>query len=213
MGKELLPALTSGLVSFLILWGINSFIHRYFNVEGIPEWFGDVLFILLAFIIFIKKDFFFSSPISTGATIGFILAILWNIRGSVFLSRLFKTIFSFRFLLWLAVTAFGIYERSYVVGRWTFHIVSSAYNFRSMLLVLFLVLYILGSTFILFPDLYLSKRRRYSTFSMNRSVPASKKVFLCIIGVIIVFVFSGILPESLEFIHPRLGLSVYRRSV
>lgn len=209
MGRELLIALASGLISFLVFFGIGIFINRQFNIEELPEWIETIIFIAFLLILYFKRGFFFSEPLPTGATIGFILSILWNIKDSLFFSSFFSTVFSLRFLLWIAVTIAGLYKNTYILNIWNNSIVPHIKEAEPLFLVLAVLLYIFGSTLILFPHYYLKGRRRGSGFTMNRRVPASKKVFIYILGIILVFIFSGLLQEFETLIQRLIGLSAY----
>lgn len=196
MGSDLIIAIVSGVVSFLIFLLLLSLLKRAFNID-MPGWLIFVLGIIIVFVLYYKKEFFFGSPIAMGATIGFILSLLWNIRETAFLSGVLKGIFSFKFVWWAAITALGIFKRDIIVDLWNKYIIAGMPSGKQYLLITSLIIYIIGSIFILCPGVLTRKRRgRSSGFSMNRKSASSKIVFAEILGTILALLGSTLIIET-----------------
>jgi hypothetical protein len=169
-----------------------------FNVE-MPGWLVFILCLIIAFILYFKRGIFFSSPIATGATVGFIISILWNIIDAGFLSWLFKGMFLLRFILWILITALGIYKRSIMLDLWNKHIVTGTSAAVPYLLILAVLFFIAGSIFLLFPGVHLRKRGRSTGFSMTRRISKPKAFFIGILGALMTLIGSALLLEAYNF--------------
>lgn len=202
MGKELLLALISGAISFFVFLGIASFINRIFNLEDMPGWIEIVLSIIAGLILYFRRDFFFGSPSASGASIGFILSILWNVKDSVFMSGFFKTIFSLRFILLIAATVLGGGRKSSML--WDRYLADAAPNMKLFLLILSVVIYIAGSALLLIPRIRHESSNRCSRFSMYKRTLWHSKAIGSILGVVMVFASSGILRETVLAMIQRL---------
>lgn len=204
MGRELLLVLISGAISFFVFLGIASFINREFNLEDMPGWVEIVLSLIAGFILYFRRGFFFSSPVISGASMGFILSILWNVKDSVFMSKFFKTVFSLRFILLVAATVLGGVRKSFMAGMWDTYLTGATPNMKLFLPILSIVIYIAGSALLLIPGIRLESKKRYSGFSMYKKSSWYSKTIESILGVVMVFVSSGLLRETILTIAQRL---------
>lgn len=197
MGKELLPVLVSGIISFFAFWCLGSFINREFNLEDIPVWIQTGLSIIVMLILFLKRDLFFKGPISSGASIGFILAILWNIKDSVFMSRFFRTVFSLRFILLLCITALGILRKNIMTGIWDRYLINVSSGMKTFLIVLVAAVYIFGAVLLLNYGAYRNGKKKYSQFSMHKRASRHRGVIGFIAGIVMIFISSTFFREAI----------------
>jgi hypothetical protein len=103
------------------------------------------------------------------------------------------------------VTGIGIYKREFFIDFWQKNLLSKMSEIRPAFLILSLVLFIFGSALVLRSRQHAGRRRKNTGFSMIRRVPASKKVFPVIIGLLLVFLTSPLLVEAVKFVYSKLA--------
>jgi len=206
MGNDLVVALVSGAVSLTAFLIVFHFLNRIFNIE-MPDYIGFLLGIAAALTLYIRRDFFFQrSPLIAGITIGFILALLWDLKDTGFIASLLRTVISFRFLLWIGATALGIINRADVMDVWDRYVVQAGSKLEPYLLFLSIIIYFAGTVFVLFPEFYVNWTMRGEGFSMVKKVPKSTKIYTQIAGLLMVGISSTMLNEVVKYIYKLFNI-------
>lgn len=206
MDMELLIALVSGVVAFILFLRLIKYFDRVFSIE-MPDFMRFIIGLIIIGGLYIKKDFFFGyNPIVTGVTVGICLALLWDIKDSGSVSEILKVVISFRFLLWAAATAAGIYKRGMALDLWNKYIAPRIGEAAPYMLIIMLAVYIAGSVFIIFAESLARKSMKSSGFSMISTIPKSKIVIRQVVGFFMVIISSPFILDAILFIHSKLLL-------
>lgn len=198
MNTDLLFAVISALISFLIFFGIFKYMNHAFSIE-LPGWLVFILCLAIAFGLYFEQGIFFATPIATGATIGFIISLLWNIIDAGFMSWLFKGMFLLRVIIWALVIFLGIYKREIMMDLWNKYITAGAQSAVPYLLILAVLIFLTGSVFLLFPGVLNRSRNRNAGFRMARRASKSGVIFASILGALMTLIGSALLVEAYNF--------------
>ncbi|HBM81187.1 MAG: hypothetical protein QME45_04105 [Clostridiales bacterium] len=185
MEKELIIAILSCAASLFLFLGIINVLKHQIYFENIPGWINAIIAIIVVFILINKRKFFFGTLPVTGAVVGFVLSILWNIRDSIFMHGLIKLVFSFRFLFFIASILEAIAKKTAIMSFWQSNIKYRTLGFKTFIILLTIIVFASGIVLLLFPDAYLGKKS-YG-FSMRRKTPLFSRLLGGAIGILLVF--------------------------
>ncbi|KPU45764.1 hypothetical protein OXPF_09980 [Oxobacter pfennigii] len=208
MDMELVMAILSGIVSLVVFLNIFAYLNRIFNID-LPDIIGFILMLAGILGLYIKRDFFFGfHPIITGVTVGTILALLWDIKGAGFMIYIKNTILTFRFWMWIIALVAGIYSRYIMLNSLDEYLIQSINEINQYLLIASLILIILGSFLLLYPEVYAQKNPKNSGFSIYKRISKGKKAAGQIIGFILVLIFSIFLVDALSYISSFFNIII-----
>lgn len=206
MEKELVIALLSGLIAFFVVLRIIAYLNRIFNIE-VHKFIGFIIGVLIIWGLYAKRNFFFGyNPIITGATVGTLLSFIWNIKDSGIVSAVLNTVISFRFLLWIFTVTAGIYKRSMGMILWNRYAKTVSGQDMVYVSACIIIIFAVGSVFLLFPQAFARRSRRKFGFSMvNKKVSRSRKIFIQILGMLMIFICSTLIIYAVDFIRLTLA--------
>jgi len=163
---------------------------------------GLITILVILAVLYGRKDFFFGgNPLVTGIAIGIVLVVLWGVKDTGFMGEVLKVIVSLRFLIWVIAVIAGIYRGGLVSGLWKGYIISVIPQAEPFLISAAIIMFVFGTVLVLFPEFYIKKSMKSEGFTLNKNVPATKRIFIQIIGLIIIFACSGLFSEVQSFIY------------